>query len=254
MGRLPHETTTTVAPTLDGGAVALLPTGATEQHGPALPLGTDFMVARALAREVGDRDDVIVLPAIPVGVSEHHRQFDGTLWVDPDVFQWYVSDVITSIASHGIDRVVIVNGHGGNSDALRRVARELRQDRTAFVAPWNWRDATEELEAELFDGTSGHAGAVESSMMMYIAEEHVRDDTLEAAEAGASPEWGQQVHGARLGFDTVDFSQSGACGTPTEASQGAGQHLFGWATDELDALVEWLAEQAIADLWPRDHR
>jgi len=254
MVRLPHETTTTAAGAFEEASVVLLPTGATEQHGPALPLGTDFMTARALARDVGDRDDVVVLPAIPVGVSDHHRQFDGTLRVDPDVFEWYVRDVLESAASHGVDRAVIVNGHGGNTDALRRVARELRAGRVAFAAPWNWWNTTGDLAEELFDGTGGHADAMESSMMLHVAGEHVREDALSEAEAGASDGWGKTVHGAEIRFDTIDFSESGACGTPTDASEEAGRRLFERASEELGALVDWLADRDPAELWPREHR
>ncbi|TRO48691.1 creatininase family protein [Candidatus Bathyarchaeota archaeon] len=63
--------------------VAILPVGSTEQHGPHNPLGTDHLVAEALSKVVGERTGVPVLPIIPVGISEHHRQFPGTLWVRP---------------------------------------------------------------------------------------------------------------------------------------------------------------------------
>jgi creatinine amidohydrolase len=254
MVRLSEHTTTTATEALDEVEVALLPTGATEQHGPALPLGTDFVAARALAGSLEDSEDAVVLPTVPVGVSEHHRQFDGTLWVDADAFEWYVRDVIESIASHGIRKAVVVNGHGGNSDALRRAARGLRQDRIAFAAPWNWWNSVQDLEAELFDGAGGHADAMESSMLLHVAAEHVREDALEAAEDGASEGWGKQVHGANVGFDTIDFSDSGACGTPTEASPEAGRELFERASGELEALVEWLAGSDLEGLWPREHR
>src|SRR6056297_3434763 len=100
--RLAEHTTTTAADAFDDVEVALIPTGSTEQHGPALPLGTDFLAAAAIAGELEDRDDVAVLPTVPVGVSDHHRQYDGTLSVDPEVFEWYVRDVASSMANHGI--------------------------------------------------------------------------------------------------------------------------------------------------------
>jgi creatinine amidohydrolase len=252
--RLAEHTTTTAADAFEDVEVALIPTGSTEQHGPALPLGTDFVAAQAIARDLEDREDVAVLPTIPVGVSDHHRQFDGTLSVDPDVFEWYVRDVAASMADHGIRRGVFVNGHGGNGDALRRAARELRAEHTAFVAPWNWWDALEGLDEELFEGALGHADAMESSMMLSVAADLVREGSLEAAEAGASDGWGMSVHGAEVGFDTVDFSDSGAVGTPTEATKSAGDRLFERARDELAALVDWLGDQDVEDLWPAGHR
>lgn len=254
MVRLAEHTTTTAAEALSDVEVALLPTGSTEQHGPALPLGTDFLAARALAREFDDSDDAVVLPTVPIGVSPHHRQFDGTLSVDPEVFERYVEGTVASLAEHGVRKAVLVNGHGGNSESLRRAARSLRGERTAFAAPWNWWDAIGELPEELFGDHAGHAGAVESSVVLHVAGRLVREDALAEAEAGAGDGWGKRVHGAEVGFDTIDFSESGAVGTPSEASAEAGRRIFERAADQLDALVGWLADQPVEDLWPREHR
>jgi len=250
---LAEQTTTTAADALDGAAVGILPTGSTEQHGPALPLSTDFAAAEALARSL-DREDAVVLPTVPVGVSEHHRQFDGTLYVSPETFEWYVEETLASLAEHGVRKAVVVNGHGGNVDALRRAARSLRRDGVAFAAPWNWWDAAADaIEAE-FGDTGGHADAAESSVMLHLASEAVRADALEAAEAGAGDSWGRQVHGADVGFDTADFSDSGAVGTPTDASAAAGERIVDAAVDQLDALVDWLADRPFEQLRPEPHR
>ena len=253
MHLLSTHTTTTAADALDGANVAIVPTGSTEQHGPALPLGMDFMAGEALARSL-DRDDVVVLPTIPVGVSEHHRQFHGTLWVTPETFERFVAETISSMASHGLRKVVVVNGHGGNSGALQRAARTLRGEETAFVAPWNWWESVGDLPDELFEEGGGHADAAETSMMYHIATELVRADSLEDAAAGASDSWGTNVHGANVGFDTLDFSESGAVGDPTQGSPEAGEQLFEHASSELDALVDWLSDQPFEDLLPRTHK
>jgi len=253
MQLLAHHTTTSAADALAAAEVALLPTGSTEQHGPALPLGTDHVAAESVATAL-DRDDVVVLPTVPVGVSVHHRQFDGTLWTDPETFRAYVGDVLSSVANHGVRKAVVVNGHGGNDAALRRAARDLRDDGVAFAAPWNWWGGLESLIEERFDSALGHADAAESSMMLHLAADHVREDALAAAEAGASDGWGTVVHGANVGFDTADFSESGAVGEPTRASAEAGRALFEAAVADLDALVDWLAARSFEDLRPLAHR
>jgi creatinine amidohydrolase len=248
------HTTTTAREAIAAAEVALLPTGATEQHGPALPLSTDFRAAEAVAGAL-DRDDALLLPTVPVGVSEHHRQFDGTLWVTPETFEDYVGEVVASLADHGVRKVVFVNGHGGNVDALTRAARRLRQREVAYAAPWNWWSNLEGLTEELFGVEGiGHADAVETSMVYAVAADLVREDALAAAEAGAADSWGKRVHGAEVGFDTADFSESGAVGTPTAGTPEAGKRLFDRAVSELDALVDWLAGQPFADLLPREHR
>ncbi|MFB6244257.1 MAG: creatininase family protein, partial [Halobaculum sp.] len=112
--------------------VALCPVGSTEQHGPHAPLGTDALNAVAVAeaaddRLAGDEDapTAVVAPPVHVGVAEEHRAFDGTLWVSPDTFRAYVRETLESLAFHGIDRAVLVNGHGGNVAALAEVARRV---------------------------------------------------------------------------------------------------------------------------------
>ena len=254
MAPLYEETTTTAAERLETVEVALLPTGSTEQHGPALPLGTDFLAAEALAYTATDRPDVTVLPTIPVGVSEHHRQFDGTLWTDPETFERYVGDVLSSIASHGVHRAVIVNGHGGNSDALRRAARNLRNEGVLFAVPWNWWESVgDEIEALLGD-FGGHADQVESSMMLSVAEDLVRTSALAEAEESGGDSWGHEVHGANVGFDAVDFTESGAVGRPTEASVETGEELFDAASRELHGLIDWLADRDLDSLSVRPHK
>jgi len=118
----------------DAGAVetdlAVLPVGSTEQHGPHAPLGTDTTTAAAVAREGVDRADqpAVVAPPIPVGVAAEHRQFPGTLWVSENTFRAYVRETCQSLATHGWDRIVVVNGHGGNVPALR----------STFPTGWRW--------------------------------------------------------------------------------------------------------------------
>lgn len=250
---LAEHTTTTAADALADAEVVLFPTGSTEQHGPALPLGMDHVAARALARSV-DREDAVVLPTLPVGVSEHHRQFHGTLWVTDRTFERFVRETLSSVASHGVRKAVVVNGHGGNDAAIRRAARSLRQDGTAFAAPWNWWESVDDLTEELFEEGGGHADAAETSVLWHVAGDLVREDALEEAAAGASDSWGKRVHGASVGVDTLDFSESGAVGDPTQASPEAGQRLFERASAELDALVDWLADREFETLLPPEHK
>ncbi len=251
--RLAEHTTTTAADALETVDVAVLPVGSTEQHGPALPLGTDFMAAEAFAGTLADRDDVAVLPTLPVGVSEHHRQFHGTLWARPETFENYVRETVESIASHGVRKAVVVNGHGGNVDALDRAARRLRAESVAFAPTWNWWESVPEVSDELFETEGGHAGPAETSLLLELAESLVREEALEAAGQGAPEGWGSSVHGASVGFDTIDFTPTGAVGDPTEGSRDAGAELFEAASDELEALVDWLAEQSFESLLPEDH-
>ncbi len=249
---LHEETTTTVAAAFEDVEVALLPTGSVEQHGPALPLGTDMLAAEHFARAI-DGPETLVLPTVPIGVSMHHRQFHGTLHVEDLTFESYVYQVLSSLAEHDVRKVVLVNGHGGNTDALTRAARRFRDAGQGFAAPWNWWSNLEDKIESAFGTGLGHADEVETSLMLHLTD-LVHEDKLAEAESGAADSWGQSVHGASIGFDTADFSTSGSVGHPTEGTAEFGAALVEEAIEDLEALVDWLAERPLEDLFPEPHR
>jgi creatinine amidohydrolase len=107
--------------------IAILPVGSNEQHGPQNPLGTDHLIAKALAEETAKRTGMLCLQVIPFGVSSHHKQFWGTILHITWNIQNYVKEVCLSLNYHGVRKIVIVNGHGGNRCALMEMARELRK-------------------------------------------------------------------------------------------------------------------------------
>ncbi len=232
--------------------VALLPVGSTEQHGPHLPLGTDWMTAQEIARRAGKKGGWLVLPTIPVGVSEHHRQFWGTLWVPPEVLRDYVMSVARALAFHGLRRLVFVNGHGGNTAALEDAARRLRGEGIyAFVYVW-WRACTEVI-AQVIESSGSHAAEMETAVVLAIAPELVRTENYQEAMAHGAPEWGKKVEGVDVGFDTLDFCASGATGDPSRATVEKGERILQAAADRVDAFCRWLAAQPEEALAPKPH-
>lgn len=232
--------------------VALLPVGSTEQHGPHLPLGTDWMTAQEIARRAGKKGGWIVLPPVPVGVSEHHRQFWGTLWVPPEVLREYVMGIARALAFHGLRRLVLVNGHGGNTATLEDAARRLRQERIyAFVYVW-WR-ASAEVIAQVIESGGSHAAEMETAVALAIAPELVHPERYGEATAKGAPEWGKRIEGVEIGFDTVDFSGSGATGDPSRATAEKGERILEAAAARLDAFCRWLVAQPEEALAPKPH-
>lgn len=219
--------------------VALLPVGSTEQHGPHAPLGTDTLAAEAVAAEAADRlpaDEILVAPPIPVGVSEEHRHFAGTMWVSEDAFRAYVREAAASLAEHGLEEIVYVNGHGGNVHALREVAGRLTRDGVARAVPFTWFEAVEAEEM-------GHAGPLETGLVRHVAPELVREDRVDEAVAGASQGWGEWVSGVNLAFDSAEFTASGVVGDPREGDAERGATLLDGAAEGLIALLEAMAER-----------
>lgn len=233
-------------------SLAIVPLGSTEQHGPHLPEGTDHVIAEALAREAAERADYLCTPTVNVGVSSHHRQFPGTMWVDHSVFRDYVESLSRNLTTHGIDRIVFVNAHGGNIEPLREVGRRLYEDEVAFSVEWMWNESIPALVSDLFAQHGPHAGPKETSMVWYI-DDAVRDGELEAARDDGCPSLGDirtQQNGARTYYDAVGNSPNGAFGDPTDASAEKGEKMFEAACEQLEQLCDWLTEPEFDELMP----
>lgn len=214
--------------------VVLLPVGSTEQHGPHNPLGTDHLIAYALALEAGRRAGVAVLPPVPFGVSAHHSAFPGTVWVREEVFKEYVRDVVLSLKRHGVKKVVVVNGHGGNLSALLSLARELR-DEGVLVVVFQWW-TLRQLEQLFTREELGHAAAAETSLNLYLHGEAVDMGSAVDEEPAKLPTDG-------LGYFpelTSDRTRSGVFGVSRTASRERGAQAFEVAVNALVELIERL--------------
>jgi len=239
--------------------VVILAVGSTEQHGPHNPLGTDHLNAEAVSREVGNRTNTVSLPVIPVGVSEHHRQFPGTLWVSPKVFREYVKEVALSAVSHGAKKVVIVNGHGGNTASLLEVAGDLRRECSIFAA------VVMAFPPGMMEVGGGHAGAGETSANLYWHPQLVKMDrapkTKQKEKLGGLTMIGMgRVGLAQFPWDTIDLTETGLLG-------GAGQELDASPASaekikpimeaflkELCAFVEALKKENVVALLSKPHK
>jgi creatinine amidohydrolase len=155
------------------GAPVLLPVGATEQHGPHLPTGVDdFLAAEACRRTAGlmaERGQpVVVAPSVWCGLSEHHMGFGGTFTLSLPTYHALLRDLCDSIRRAGFRRVLIVNGHGGNFNALGAIGHELSRELDLEVAVTSYFTAGEQRIAEILESadTLMHACEGETSMML----------------------------------------------------------------------------------------
>ncbi len=223
--------------------LAIIPVGSTEQHGPHAPLGTDFITAKSVAAEGVERFDgeVVLAPPIPVGIAKEHRHFSGTMWVSPDTFRAYVRESAESLAFHGFDRIVFVNGHGGNVDALGEVASDISRNEDAYAVSFTWFEAVGEHASEM-----GHGGPLETALLSHIAPELVRDDRLEEARAEAAKSWGEWVSHTNLAHDSAEFSENGVVGDPGEADDQLGEELLELAGSSLERLLEAVDDRDVS--------
>lgn len=229
--------------------VAILPVGSTEQHGPHNPLGTDHLIAKAIAEEVAKRTGAICLPVIPFGVSSHHRHFWGTVYVKPEVLRDYVKDVCLSLKSYGVNKILIVNGHGGNTATLTEVARELREKKGMFITVFQWWPLAGKLLPEIFSKEErGHAGAEETSLNLFL---HPHMVNMEKAVDEQLIQPISQLEGLNLPLDTANHTRSGVFGKSSTANAEKGRKIFETIVKELVKFIEELRRSTLGELLPK---
>ncbi|HEY6793576.1 MAG TPA: mycofactocin biosynthesis peptidyl-dipeptidase MftE [Kineosporiaceae bacterium] len=210
---------------LPGRPVLAIPVGATEQHGPHLPLDTDTAIAVALTREVARRRrDLVIAPALPFGSSGEHQAFPGTLSIGQDATRLVLIELVRS-ANLTFPRVLLVVGHGGNAEPVRAAVEVLRGE-GCDVAAW----------APSFGGDA-HAGHVETSLSLHLRPDQVR---TQRAAAGTVTPLADLLPLLRVGGVRA-VSANGVLGDPTGAQAQHGATLWEAAVARLDAFISaWL--------------
>lgn len=230
--------------------IALLPVAAIEQHGPHLPVAVDTcllegILAQALVRLPAEFP-LLVLPTQAIGNSKEHARYPGTLTLSPETTMQLWLDLGASVAAAGLRKLVIFNSHGGQISLLDIVGRELRirHNLLVFHASWFSFGYPEDLftDAEIRFGI--HGGAIETSMMLYLAPELVqmgnaRDfkSLTEKLRARGFQRIGGGG-GAKLAWQTQDLNVAGVCGNALEATAEKGKALVDFAGDRLIELLE----------------
>ena len=153
--------------------LAIIPTGANEQHGPHLGLGADWIIAREIAKRVGEKTGALVLPVMPYGVSSHHGDFTGTIFIDAVTFRKVIFEILSCLNNYGITKVVFINGHGTNLGALTDAAYEAREKFGMVCAICQWWDTL--VNKPVFgQPAEAHAGYAEAAFMLASRPEAVK--------------------------------------------------------------------------------
>lgn len=224
----------------------VFPIAAHEQHGHHLPLHTDSMLLGEIVSQAERalRAQILVTPLQWLGNSHHHMDFPGTLSAEPRLYLELLTNQIECFLAHGFRRIVLLNGHGGNIVPSSQVVFELRQkyrDRTdlLLLASTYWENGQlGESEQELDQNAMGHACEWETSMMLVLRPELVKDyHQLEPTPQG------EAFPTASRGWTMKDRTEVGHIGSPASASPAKGQRLFNAFTQGvisfLDEVIHW---------------
>lgn len=229
--------------------IAVLPLAATEQHGPHLPLATDVMIAGAYLAEVQrllPADiPVTFLPLQPVGISTEHLAFPGTLTLPTEIALQTWTAIGESVARAGVQKLVMVTSHGGNSAAMTMAAQDLRAEygMLAVATGWNRFGAPDGLfsDQELRHGI--HGGAVETSIMLARHPAQVRHDSIanfvpSTIAMAQDYRWLSAGRPAPFAWQAEDLHPSGAVGDATQATAAKGEALLAHGAKAFCELLE----------------
>ena len=234
--------------------IAIVPTGANEQHGLHLGTGADWIQAETIAKKVGEKTDIVTLPVVSYGVSSHHKDFPGTIFLKTPTFEAVIYDILSCLNRYGIKKVIFVNGHGGNLCALEEAIKKARDDFGMICAVSQWWDVLANKPV-LGQTAETHAGYAETSLMIAARPEAVK---MEYAVLTPTKQVDENIElcGAhmarfkegliRFKLRTADVSDTGSM-TEAHPDEIAGTKDFSKVTPEfsnklMDEIVDWLCD------------
>ena len=236
--------------------VAILPVGAIEQHGPHLPLDVDAFDAEWLAHEVAaacSDPKPLVLPLIPFGVSYHHEDFSGTLSVSPETQARFVYEIGLSIARHGVTKLVIINGHGGNAPALNYAAQMINRDARIFTCVESGETSDVDVNQLAETDNDVHAGEIETSTSLALRPELVHRDRAAPSVRRFSSRYLDFTNQRAVGWNayTQRISPSGVMGDPTRADAEKGRKMWDVMIRNLVDFIEDLKGLTLDEIHQR---
>ncbi len=229
--------------------IAILPVGATEQHGPHLPLNVDTAIVNGVVEAVIERlpadSPALFLPTQAIGKSNEHSRYPGTLTFSAETLIRTWIEIGACVAASGVRKMVLLNGHGGQISTMDIVARELRvrHDMLVFSVNWFGLGMPDGLYDEQEMLTGIHAGDMETSIMLALAPQLVDMDKARDFRPLIDTFQRDYQHiglnrGAKPGWQAQDMHPAGACGNATVATADKGQATIDFAADRIAEVLQ----------------
>ncbi|VTS07518.1 creatininase family protein [Tuwongella immobilis] len=238
-----HELTWPLLKAVDrSSTVVILPIAACEQHSLHLPTFTDTILVTGVAEGVEQRlpNEVLLLPTLWLGASHHHLPFGATLSASVELHVAILRELLVEMLNEGFQRVLVLNGHGGNIDTMKMALRSIQpQFRDRLVTASSYWDLAEAELAALAEGprkTMGHACEFETSMVMALRPELVRVDQIRNDPNAERP----VLRGVYVSEDMQQMTHQGAVGYPELASAEKGRRFLDAAITRTCEVVHAL--------------
>jgi len=235
------------------GKIPIIPTGATEQHGPHLPLKVDHLCSTAVANEAARLKPEIslVLPPVTFGYVHHVMDFPGSINIHFEHFIQFVLDITKSLAYHGFKKMIIVNGHGSNHNLVDMISRRTIVETDAscvFCSWWDMLKVNPEFQKKwresVFPGGCAHGGELETSMLLYLAPDLVRRDRIKSEipktnKRGSKYVWIDLFGSGPVGMIewTSQYTDSGVIGEAEKGTAEKGKLVFEEASRNLAEFI-----------------
>lgn len=232
-------TTTTRDEATRAARVAVLPVGSFEQHADHLPLATDTIVASAIGRAIATTYDLFLLPPVTISCSHEHAGWAGTVSIRSTTLTAIITDIAESLDQAGIDRLVLVNGHGGNY-VLSNIVQEYNVGRrrlALFPGRHDWDAARVAARLTSSGHDDMHAGELETSLLLHLCPEVVRAGYENADHLAERP------HLLVLGMR--GYTTSGVIGQPSLASPAKGRTVLESLTTSFASTLAILTDDSI---------
>lgn len=213
---LQEMTWTDVKEYLRSSDMVIIPLGSTEQHGPHLPLGTDYYLATGVLEKISAKTGVVVAPVLLVGYSEYHSGFPGTLSIKPDTMVQVLFETAQMLLKYGFRRLMFFNSHGGNNIVQQKIIHRINQETEAVAAAIGYGGPIQVEDEEFFDW---HAGIEETSDMLYLKPELVRMERAEKPAIRFTPKM-QELLALSKSSPELEGVWASLFATPTETGKG----------------------------------
>lgn len=233
--------------------VAVLPVGATEPHGLHLPYGSDqfhteVIADMACAQAYAKGAKVVLLPTLPYGVDANQLEFPLAMHVSQNTLNLMVADLLDSLVHHEINKLVILNGHGGNE--FKPLLRDLYGTTSAFVSLINWWQVGSDVLDDIFDSVGDHADEMETSVMLALFDHLVH---LEHADDGAVNE--TRFEAINRGWVSITrpwhlLTKNAGVGDPRKATKEKGQAYVAVVVDRISRYLKELSDAPLTETFP----